>query len=149
MTQSIDPVSSPDAYRQSLLAAHSADPSRLAALQTVYLQQQMALWGAMLARESGQPAGPVPALDNGDKRFAGEAWNVSEDRISFRDDRVFIGNESIPFGELTKNANRLAFCMAWEVLWGTGVAVTLIVLLSSLMSVRRVLVLPPAIVFQS
>jgi putative ABC transport system permease protein len=53
------------------------------------------------------------------------------------------------FGELTKNANRLAFCMAWEVLWGTGVAVTLIVILSSLMSVRRVLVLPPAIVFQS
>jgi len=53
------------------------------------------------------------------------------------------------FGELTKNANRLAFCMAWEVLWGTGAAVTLIVLLSSLMSVRRVLVLPPAIVFQS
>ena len=38
-------------------------------------------------------------------RFAGEAWNVSEDRISFRDDRVFIGNESIPFGELTKKAH--------------------------------------------
>src|ERR1700694_1653251 len=38
-------------------------------------------------------------------RFAGEAWNVSEHRISFRDDRVFIGNESIPFGELTKKAH--------------------------------------------
>jgi xanthine dehydrogenase large subunit len=37
-------------------------------------------------------------------RFASEAWNVSEDLISFRDDRVFIGNESIPFGELTKKA---------------------------------------------
>jgi xanthine dehydrogenase large subunit len=36
--------------------------------------------------------------------FASEAWNVSEDRITFRDDRVFIGNESIPFGELTKTA---------------------------------------------
>ncbi len=37
-------------------------------------------------------------------RFASETWNVAEDLISFRDDRVFIGNESIPFGELTKKA---------------------------------------------
>ncbi len=37
-------------------------------------------------------------------RFAGETWNVPEDLISFRDDRVFIGNESVPFGELTKKA---------------------------------------------
>ncbi len=37
-------------------------------------------------------------------KFASETWNVSEDLISFRDDRVFIGNESIPFGELTKKA---------------------------------------------
>ncbi|HEY5291489.1 MAG TPA: class I poly(R)-hydroxyalkanoic acid synthase [Burkholderiales bacterium] len=62
---------------QSLLAAHSADPSRLATLQTGYLQQQMALWAAMLARESGKPAGPVPSLDKGDKRFAGREWRES------------------------------------------------------------------------
>jgi len=37
-------------------------------------------------------------------RFASETWNVPEDMISFRDDRVFIGNQSIPFGELTKKA---------------------------------------------
>jgi xanthine dehydrogenase large subunit len=37
-------------------------------------------------------------------RFASETWNVPEDIISFRDDRVFIGNESVPFGELTKKA---------------------------------------------
>jgi xanthine dehydrogenase large subunit len=37
-------------------------------------------------------------------RFAAESWNVEEDRISFRDDRVFIGNESVAFGELTKKA---------------------------------------------
>jgi xanthine dehydrogenase large subunit len=37
-------------------------------------------------------------------RFASETWNVPEDLISFRDDRVFIGNQSIPFGELTKKA---------------------------------------------
>jgi len=38
-------------------------------------------------------------------RFASETWNVAEDLISFRDDCVFIGNESIPFGELTKKAH--------------------------------------------
>ncbi len=37
-------------------------------------------------------------------KFASETWNVAEDLISFRDDRVFIGNESIAFGELTKKA---------------------------------------------
>jgi xanthine dehydrogenase large subunit len=37
-------------------------------------------------------------------RFASETWNVPENLISFRDDRVFIGNQSIPFGELTKKA---------------------------------------------
>jgi xanthine dehydrogenase large subunit len=37
--------------------------------------------------------------------FASETWNVPEDLISFRDDRVFIGNESVPFGELTKKAH--------------------------------------------
>ena len=62
---------------QSLFAAHSADPSRLGALQTAFLQQQMALWGAMLARESGTPASPVPAPDKGDKRFAGREWRDS------------------------------------------------------------------------
>jgi xanthine dehydrogenase large subunit len=37
-------------------------------------------------------------------KFASDTWNVGEDLISFRDDRVFIGNESIAFGELTKKA---------------------------------------------
>jgi xanthine dehydrogenase large subunit len=37
-------------------------------------------------------------------RFASETWDVPEELISFRDDRVFMGNESIPFGELTKKA---------------------------------------------
>jgi xanthine dehydrogenase large subunit len=37
-------------------------------------------------------------------KFAGDKWNVDPDRIEFRDDRVLIGNESIPFGELTKQA---------------------------------------------
>jgi xanthine dehydrogenase large subunit len=37
-------------------------------------------------------------------QFAAGTWNVSEDLIEFRDDQVFIGNESVPFGELAKRA---------------------------------------------
>ena len=52
------------------------------------------------------------------------------------------------FGELSANTSRLAFLMPWQVLVGTGVSVLLIVLISSVASVRRVLVLEPAVVFQ-
>jgi len=64
-------------FWQSLLAAHSADPSRLGTLQTAYLQQQLALWGSMLACEPGKPAGPIATTDKGDKRFAGREWHES------------------------------------------------------------------------
>jgi xanthine dehydrogenase large subunit len=37
-------------------------------------------------------------------QFASETWKVPDDLITYRDDRVFIGNESITFGELTKKA---------------------------------------------
>ena len=37
-------------------------------------------------------------------RFAAETWNVPEDSIAFRDDRVLIGNDSVAFGELSKKA---------------------------------------------
>src|SRR5690606_20374418 len=33
---------------------------------------------------------------------AAEAYGVPEDQIAFRDDRVFVGNESVPFDELAK-----------------------------------------------
>jgi xanthine dehydrogenase large subunit len=36
--------------------------------------------------------------------FAAEEWKVSEDLISFRDDHVFIANDSITFSDLTKKA---------------------------------------------
>jgi putative ABC transport system permease protein len=52
------------------------------------------------------------------------------------------------FGATIGNTDRLAFYMPWGVLVGTGVAVMFMVMLASLLSVRRVLVLPPAIVFQ-
>jgi polyhydroxyalkanoate synthase len=68
---------------QSLLAAYSADPSRLIAMQTSYVQQQMALWGAMLRRELNRRADPTGGADKGgkdgsrDKRFAAREWRDS------------------------------------------------------------------------
>lgn len=58
-----------------------------------------------------------------------------------------VGGAAI-FGHATRNTNKLAFFMPWQVLVGAGVAVFLIAMLSCLLSMRRVLVLEPAVVFQ-
>jgi putative ABC transport system permease protein len=52
------------------------------------------------------------------------------------------------FGVVTKGFSRLSFFMPWQVLAITGVAVFVIVLLASLLSIRKVLVVDPAIVFR-
>lgn len=52
------------------------------------------------------------------------------------------------FGEMTKSADKLAFFMPWQVLVLTGVAVILIVVFSSILSLLKVLFLEPAIVFR-
>jgi putative ABC transport system permease protein len=53
------------------------------------------------------------------------------------------------FFESTKNITHLrGFFLPWQVMAGTGLAVALIVALSSLLSIRRVLVLEPAAVFR-
>ena len=52
------------------------------------------------------------------------------------------------FGELTKTTSKLAFYMHPYVLVGTGLAVVFIAIISSLLSMRRVMVLEPAVVFQ-
>lgn len=52
------------------------------------------------------------------------------------------------FGESTKSADKLGWFMPWEVFLGTGAAVLVIVLLSSVLSIRRVLKLEPAMVFR-
>ncbi len=52
------------------------------------------------------------------------------------------------FGWFTKYNSKLAFLMPWQILVITAVAVLLIILLSSLLSVRKVLVVEPAIVFK-
>jgi putative ABC transport system permease protein len=52
------------------------------------------------------------------------------------------------FGQFATSGSRLAFFMPWQVLAGTAAAVALIVTLSSLLSVYKVLVLEPAVVFR-
>jgi putative ABC transport system permease protein len=52
------------------------------------------------------------------------------------------------FGWSTRGLTKLAFFMPWQVLAITAVAVFFIVLLASLLSIRRVLVVDPAIVFR-
>jgi putative ABC transport system permease protein len=52
------------------------------------------------------------------------------------------------FGWSTRSFSKLSFYMPWQVLVITGVAVFLIVLLASLLSIRRVFVVDPAIVFR-
>jgi putative ABC transport system permease protein len=52
------------------------------------------------------------------------------------------------FGELAHRISNLAFYMPWQVLAGTAGAVGVIVMLSSLVSIRKVLVLEPAVVFR-
>jgi putative ABC transport system permease protein len=52
------------------------------------------------------------------------------------------------FGELVPRFSRLAFFMPWQVLLVTAGAVAIIVTLSSLVSIRKVLVLEPAVVFR-
>lgn len=52
------------------------------------------------------------------------------------------------FGELTKSHSKLAFLMPWEVLAITGAAVVVISMLASLLSICKLIVLEPAIVFQ-
>lgn len=52
------------------------------------------------------------------------------------------------FGLFSRNVSRLAFFMPWQVPAIAGVAVLLIVLLSSVISIWRVLMLEPAVVFK-
>ncbi|MEZ6110965.1 MAG: ABC transporter permease [Pirellulaceae bacterium] len=52
------------------------------------------------------------------------------------------------FGFAVRDAERLAFFMPWQVPALTAVAVCLMVVLASLLSIRRVLVLEPAVVFR-
>ncbi|MCA9100673.1 MAG: FtsX-like permease family protein [Pirellulales bacterium] len=60
---------------------------------------------------------------------------------------IGVGGAAI-FGLLIQNRSKLAFFMPWQVLLGTGIAVLVIVLAVSVLSVRRVIVMEPAEVFK-
>lgn len=53
------------------------------------------------------------------------------------------------FGVAVKDSAQLAFFMPWQVLVGTAAAVCLIAVIASVLSMQRVLLLEPAVVFQS
>jgi len=90
---------------QSLMQGHSADPSRLTALQNGFLQQHLALWTAMLAREHGQPGNAATAADKDDdgrdKRFAARDWRDSHYHDYLR--RAYLLNARF-LGELVESA---------------------------------------------
>lgn len=52
------------------------------------------------------------------------------------------------YGQVSRVRPSMSFYMPWQVLFGTGAAVMLIVCVASLLSIRRVVVLEPAIVFR-
>ena len=52
------------------------------------------------------------------------------------------------FGELTKAQSKLAFLMPWWILAGTGAAVVVICIITSILSIWKLFRLEPAIVFQ-
>lgn len=52
------------------------------------------------------------------------------------------------FGYLTQSASKLAFLMTWQIVVLTAIAVLVMIVLSSLLSIRRALVVEPAIVFK-
>lgn len=59
-----------------------------------------------------------------------------------------VGGATVYGQVMTRLKPMMAYYMPWHVLLGTGVAVLLIVALASLLSIRRVVVLEPAIVFR-
>ena len=54
-----------------------ADPQALTALQKKFMDQQMSLWQAMLARQKGQEQDFKVAPEPGDRRFAAPEWRES------------------------------------------------------------------------
>jgi putative ABC transport system permease protein len=60
-----------------------------------------------------------------------------------------VGAANILIDGLTKNVQHLAgFFLTWQIFVATGIAVLVIVILASLLSIRRVLILEPAIVYR-
>jgi polyhydroxyalkanoate synthase subunit PhaC len=61
---------------QQIRGAETGSPE-LAALQAQLVQQHLALWSSMLARDAGKQVQPIARADNGDRRFSGAEWSTS------------------------------------------------------------------------
>ena len=72
LTSRIDPDLSPRLQR-----AIAASAPKLAALQAEFSQKHLALWAAMMARDSGKEVQPVARPEPGDRRFASTEWQAS------------------------------------------------------------------------
>jgi polyhydroxyalkanoate synthase len=55
----------------------AADPRALSALQETFMNQQVSLWQAVLARQQGAPETFRVSADAGDRRFAAPEWRES------------------------------------------------------------------------
>ena len=60
-----------------MAALPAADPQALTALQKQYMDQQMSLWQAMLARQKGETQTYKVEPEPGDRRFNAPAWRES------------------------------------------------------------------------
>lgn len=60
-----------------MAALPAADPQALTALQKQYMDQQMSLWQAMLARQKGEAQTYKVEPEPGDRRFNAPAWRES------------------------------------------------------------------------
>ncbi|MDR2188298.1 MAG: class I poly(R)-hydroxyalkanoic acid synthase [Azonexus sp.] len=58
-------------------ASSAVDPEALTALQKKYMEQQTALWQAVLAKQQGQEQAFKVAAEPGDRRFAAPEWHDS------------------------------------------------------------------------
>ncbi|MCL2344566.1 MAG: class I poly(R)-hydroxyalkanoic acid synthase [Desulfobulbus sp.] len=58
-------------------AAPAVDPQALTALQKQFMNQQMALWQSMLAKQQGQEQQFTVTPEQGDRRFAAPEWRDS------------------------------------------------------------------------
>ena len=71
-------ITDPSAVGRAFLALGTqllADPTRLAEAQAQLWRDGLALWQSMLQRLRGEPAEPLIAPDQGDRRFKDEAWS--------------------------------------------------------------------------
>jgi polyhydroxyalkanoate synthase len=63
--------------QESATPPPAADPQALNALQKSFMDQQMSLWQAMLAKQQGQEQNFKVAPEPGDRRFSAPEWRES------------------------------------------------------------------------